>query len=115
MTALLHYWVLYALVHGMGWGSTLASSLGFVIAVAFNYLMHYYWTFSRGGGDGPAPHGRALARYACMITGGFLLNALTMQLLTGLLQWHYLLAQLPAYAVIITWNFILANRWVFRS
>lgn len=115
ITATLHYGVLFSLVQWAGWDSTLASSLGFVVAVSFNYFMHYHWTFSSGSEADPVPHGRALVRYACMITGGFLLNATVMYTATDLIGWHYLLAQLLAFIVVISWNFILANSWVFRS
>ena len=114
-TAMLHYGILFVLVQWAGLDSTLASSLGFVVAVSFNYFMHYYWTFSFGTDADPVPHGRALVRYACMIAGGFLLNALVMYTSTDFFAWHYLLAQLLAFAVVISWNFTLANAWVFRS
>ena len=115
ITAILHYGILYILVQWGAWDSTLASSLGFVVAVSFNYLMHYHWTFSAGADAEPVPHGRALVRYCCMITGGFLLNGLVMYAATDIVSWHYLLAQLLAFAVVISWNFTLANTWVFRS
>lgn len=115
LTAALHYGVLYALVQWAALDSVVASSLGFAVAVGFNYLMHYHWTFAVGAHAEPIPHGRALARYAAMIGGGFLLNGLVMYAGTELLGWHYLLAQLLALGVVITWNFILASGWVFRS
>ena len=115
ITAILHYGILYTLVQWTGWDSTLASSLGFVVAVSFNYLMHYHWTFSAGADAEPVPHGRALVRYCCMIAGGFLLNGFVMYAATDVFTWHYLLAQLLAFAVVISWNFTLANIWVFRS
>ena len=115
ITAVLHYGVLYVLVQWASLGSTLASSLGFVVAVGFNYVMHYHWTFSAGAEADPVPHGRALWRYLCMIAGGFVLNGAIMYTATQTLAWHYLLAQLLALATVISWNFTLANGWVFRS
>lgn len=115
VTAAIHYGVLAVLVQLVYLDSTLASSLGFVIAVGFNYLMHYHWTFSAGAGAEPVPHGRALLRYVGMIGGGFCINALLMYLATEAWAWHYLLAQALALAAVVAWNFLLASRWVYRK
>jgi putative flippase GtrA len=115
LTAVIHYGVLAILVQWAGWNSTLASSLGFAMAVGFNYLMHYHWTFSAEPGIHPVPHGRALLRYALMISGGFLINGALMFTATELWTWHYLLAQALALAVVVAWNFLLASRWVYRA
>ncbi len=111
VTAGIHYGVLALLVQAWGWNSTAASSLGFAIAVGFNYLMHYHWTFSTDAA--PVPHGRALFRYACMIAGGFCINGLLMLLASEVWAWHYLLAQALALAAVVTWNYLLASRWVY--
>ncbi|TGD71722.1 GtrA family protein [Mangrovimicrobium sediminis] len=113
VTAALHYGTLYLGVAWLGQGSTAASSVGFVVAVSFNYAMHYYWTFADG--VEAAPHGRALRRYAAMVAVGFVLNALVMYLGVHGLHWHYLLAQAAALVVVVAWNFTLANAWVFRA
>lgn len=115
LTALIHYSALAVLVQLAGWNSTAASSLGFAMAVGFNYFMHYHWTFSAGPGIDPVPHGRALLRYALMIAGGFLINGVLMFTATELWAWHYLLAQALALAALVTWNFLLASRWVYRA
>lgn len=114
-TAGIHFLVLALLVQGVAWGSTLASSLGFAIAVGFNYFMHYHWTFAAGSAAQPVPHGRALLRYACMIAGGFLINALLMLASTEFWGWHYLAGQALALVAVVTWNFTLASSWVYRS
>ena len=109
-TAFIHYGLLYAGVEGLQLNVTLASSLGFVVAVIFNYLMHYSWTFTD-----PAPHGRTLRRYLLMITFGFFINALVMYVGADYLAMHYLLTQALALIVVIVWNFLLSNFWVFRA
>ena len=109
LTALLHYGMLYVGVEALHLNATLASSIGFVVAVIFNYLMHYRWTFAE-----PAPHGRTLWRYLVMISCGFLINGLVMY--AGV-QWsslHYLLTQALALVAVVLWNFVLSNVWVFR-
>ena len=109
LTAVLHYGLLYAGVEALQLHATVASSLGFVVAVIFNYLMHYSWTF-----DEPAPHGRTLRRYLLMISCGFLINGAVMY--AGV-QWaalNYLFTQALALVVVVCWNFALSNFWVFR-
>jgi len=109
LTAVLHYGLLYGGVEALQLNATLASSLGFVVAVIFNYMMHYSWTFGE-----PAPHGRTLRRYLVMITCGFLINAAVMYAGVHWLVLHYLLTQALALVVVVLWNFVLSNVWVFR-
>lgn len=115
VTALIHYGLLILATQYLLWQSTLASSLGFVVAVSFNYLMHYHWTFASGGAVEPAPHGRALGRYLAMVCVGFLINGGLMHLGAEVLGWHYLLAQALALVAVVTWNFALSNKWVYRA
>ena len=109
LTAILHYGVLYGAVELLGMGATSASSLGFLVAVIFNYLMHYSWTFAE-----PAPHGRTLRRYLVMIGCGFTINAVVMYSGENWLALHYLLLQVMAQVLVVLWNFTVSNAWVFR-
>lgn len=110
VTAVLHYGLLYAGVEGLQLDVTLASSLGFIVAVIFNYLMHYSWTFAHS-----APHGRTLGRYLVMIGCGFVINATVMYAGVQVLAFQYLLVQAAALLVLVAWNFSVSNVWVFRS
>jgi putative flippase GtrA len=110
VTALVHYGLLYAGVEALQLNVTLASSLGFVVAVIFNYLMHYSWTFEHS-----APHGRTLARYLVMIGCGFVINGAAMYSGVQLLGYAYLWVQAAALVLVIGWNFTVSNLWVFRS
>ena len=110
LTAVLHYGLLYVGVEALQLGPTLASSVGFVVAVIFNYRMHYSWTFAHS-----APHGRTLVRYLCMIGIGFAINATMMYAGAHWLAWHYLLVQALALVVVVVWNFVVSSTWVFRS
>ena len=110
LTALLQFSLLYLGVEVLQMDTTLASSAGYVVVVIFNYLMHYSWTFK-----GTAPHGRALVRYLVVIGCGFLLNAVFMYTGVSLLSVNYLLVQSLAMLIIIIWNFIMSNFWVFRD
>ncbi|HDY83660.1 MAG TPA: GtrA family protein [Halieaceae bacterium] len=109
LTAVLHYGLLYIGVEALQLNVTVASSLGFVVAVIFNYLMHYSWTF-----DEPAPHGRTLRRYLVMIGCGFLINGAVMYAGVQWVVLNYLLTQALALVVVVSWNFVMSNVWVFR-
>ena len=110
ITAVVHYGLLYVLVEYAGMQATLSSSVGFLVAVAVNYGMHYSWTFAA-----PVPHGRALTRYIVMIALGFLINGGAMQAGVEILELNYLVVQLLAFVVVIIWNFLVSSLWVFRA
>jgi len=109
-TALLQWGLLYAGVELAGIAPTPASSVGFIIVVIFNYLMHYSWTFAE-----PAPHTKTLSRYPVMISCGFLINGSIMYIGVSHFGINYLLIQAVAFVMVILWNFSLALLWVFRS
>ena len=114
LTAIIHFGILYLGVELVGLGATLASSIGFVVCVIFNYLMHYSWTFAASAGAEQVPHGQALLRYAVMITCGFALNGLIMYGGVHWLAWHYFLTQAVAAVTVVLWNILVSNLWVFR-
>ncbi len=115
LTALIHYGLLAIGVEVFDMGSTISSSIGFVVCVVFNYFMHYSWTFATGHEAQERPHGKTLARYFVMIICGFFINMSVMHLGVSLLQWHYFVVQLVAQVAVVLWNFTLANTWVFRT
>ena len=109
-TAVLHYGMLYLGVEYAGLVPTLASSIGFVVAVTFNYSMHYSWTFGE-----PAPHGRTLLRYLVMVACGFVINGGVMYVASELMDIVYLISQAVALVAVLSWNYLVASYWVFRS
>ena len=109
LTAVLHYGLLYIGVEMLRLGATVSSSLGFIVAVVFNYMMHYSWTFAE-----PAPHGQTLRRYLVMISCGFLINALVMYAGVHWLVLHYLITQALALVTVVVWNYTMSSLWVFR-
>lgn len=109
LTAVVHYGLLYLGVELGQLDAIIASSLGFVASVIFNYLMHYSWTFAQ-----PAPHGRTLRRYLVMICCGFVLNGLVMYAGVTLWSVNYLLTQAVALVLVVMWNFTVSSLWVFR-
>lgn len=86
-----------------------SSTMAFMIAITFNYFAHKLWTFqSRIVNRVTAP------KYATVIAGGMLINAMVVRIGSQQLEWHYVTVQIIAVAIIIVWNFTLFNAWVFR-
>ena len=114
ITGLVHYGLVYLGVSWLGWDSLVASSVGFVVAVSCNYLMHYGWTFAVDAHEVPPPHGATLRRYLTMVACGFVINGLVMYLSIQVLDYHYLVAQAFASVAVVLWNYFVANFWVFK-
>ena len=109
-TTLLFLSLVYVLVEYAHLHPTLASTLGCVVAICYNYTLHYLWTFASD-----APHGRVLVRYLFMNAGGVEVNAIAMHLGTSLLPLHYLVVQLLVGIVVVIWNVSVSMLWVYRE
>jgi putative flippase GtrA len=100
----------FVLVDGLGMQVTLASTLVCITAGAYNYLMHYHWTFASD-----APHGIVLIRYLLMIVGAVLINGLIVHFGVMFSTAHYLLIQLVAALTLVLWSLSVSSLWVFRQ
>ncbi len=109
-TAALYYGLLVTSVEYFALAPTLASSICYVVAVVFNYLLHYSWTYAAS-----TSHVRAGGRYLAMILTGFMVNGMVMHVGVNGLGIHYLLVQTCAVVVIAGMNFLMASLWVFRE
>ncbi len=109
-TALLYLGLTYALVEVAGLHATLASTIALAVAICYNYLLHYHWTFATD-----APHGRVLVRYLFMCVGALMVNGVIMHYGTSELSVHYMFVQLLAAVGVTTWSISLGALWVYRS
>jgi putative flippase GtrA len=108
-TAVLYYGLLFIAVELLQWPAVAASAGVYLVVIAFNYTLHYSWTFALS-----SPHTAAIKRFLLMTGCGFFINISIMYLGVVTLQLNYLLAQAIAMGVIIVWNFVLSSLWVFR-
>lgn len=108
-TALIYYALLYVLVESYSSAIIVASSIAYVVAILFNYIMHYQWTF-----NSDSPHKVAIVRFILMNTGGFFINLAIMSYGISLFSEYYLVVQAIAMAVIVVWNFIISSLWVYK-
>jgi len=104
---LLQYGLLVVLVRGAHLEPTLASSIGYALSSAVNYLLSHSFTFRS-----TSSHRRSLPRFLAIGALGLGLNALVVFTAT-MLGMHYLLAQVLATATTLAWNFLANLRWTF--
>lgn len=109
-TSLLYVLSGYALVAFAGLAPLLATSLAFLMVIIVNYVSHYHWTFESTIG-----HRIAITRFVVASAGGFILNLLFVDILTGRLRLPSLAAQVVVIVVVTAWNFCLNFLWVFAS
>lgn len=108
-TAFLYLAFVFVLVDKVGMHVTLASTLVCIVAAAYNYLMHYHWTFASD-----APHGMVMVRYLTMIAGAVLINGLIVHYGTMFSSVHYLIVQLIAAFTLVCWSLSVSSLWVFK-
>jgi putative flippase GtrA len=109
-SAVIYFLLLYLGVDLLQIDATLASSITYLVVIAYNYLMHYSWTYKA-----TAPHASALRRFVLMNLVGFCLNAAIMFGGVTLLGLNYLLIQTLAIGVVVAWNYCMYSLWVFRG
>lgn len=106
----LHYAVLILLVRLEWLAPTWASALGFGVSAVLNYLLNRRLTFSSS-----RAHRSAAPRFVGVAASGLMINTALLALLNGVLEWHYLLAQVLATGATLMWNFILHKIWTFAG
>jgi putative flippase GtrA len=105
----IQYVGLIALVEMADVRPTIASSMAFTVSALFNYLANRRLTFRSG-----RPHRQAAPRFVLMVALGLAVNFCVIWLLLRL-QWHYLIGQIIATAIVLILNFALARAWVFSG
>ena len=104
------YAVLMVLVEFYELGAVFASIMGYLAGAGVNYILNYRFTFGS-----TQLHQAAIPRFIAVMAVGAVLNALIMHLAINWLSVHYLLAQLIAVAVVLTWSFTLNRLWAFAQ
>ena|SRR5215469_14519805 len=85
-----------------------ASGIGFVVSATVNYYLNHRLTFRSS-----RPHLSAASRFIVVAGVGLLLNVAAMELLTVRWRVPYLLGQITATALVITWAFCGSAFWTF--
>jgi putative flippase GtrA len=107
---IVHYTTLTFLVESIHAGPVISSGIGAVLGAITNYFLNYYYTFNSS-----ARHHHALPKFLLIAGIGLILNTAVMGLCTGILMFHYLVAQLLATALVLLWTFSANRIWTFRQ
>lgn len=106
--ALCHFSVLILLVEFTTVNATLATMIGFCLAVLVNYTMQFHWTFELSG-----PHSRILTRYVITTFAMLGVNTIIFWMLNAKLDIMYVLAQVIATGVVTIMNFLINKHFIF--
>jgi putative flippase GtrA len=110
LAAAVHFLVLVALVEKVELDPTLASAIGFCMAIFVNYTMQYHWTFQSVGS-----HKTIFTRYVVVT---FMMLGVNTVIFWGLyekLGLMYLLAQAIATGTVMLLNFTINKNYTFVS
>lgn len=110
MAALLHFAILILLVERFKIDPTISTAAGFCLAVTFNYLAQYYWTFKPTGS-----HKRFIFRFLMVTIITFFINTGLFWFLTEYQKFPYILSQVFATGSVFLINFIINRHFTFKS
>lgn len=105
-----HYAVLWILANYGGVDPVLGSAIGAAVGAGTNYFLNYHWTFGS-----QLPHSRTLPRFITIAVLSLVLNTWVMALLVSNGELHYLLAQVIATLVCLTFNYFASRFWAFQE
>ena len=108
VAAIVHYGLLIGLVEWAGFAAVPATLAGYIAGGLVSYLLNRAFTY-----EAVRTHLDAGWRFAVVATVGFGLTWLLMALLTGLIGWHYLPAQLVTTGIVLIWSFLAHKYWSF--
>lgn len=105
---LAHFVTLVLLVETGAAGPVASTVAGSAVGAALNYLLNRRYTFRS-----ERAHRDAGPRFALVALATGILNAMLVHLGTGLLELHYLLAQICVTLITLLANYGLNARWTF--
>lgn len=93
------------------WQKYMSNSLGFGVAVCFNYLLNRYWTF-----DSSNPRmGEEFVIFLLISLAGLFLNNLLLWIFHGKMRIRFYYAKLLAIGITAVWNFLCNYYITFSS
>ena len=104
-----HYLLLIGLVEGAGADPVAGSVAGFCLGALVNYAMSHRFVFRSD-----RAHHEALPRFFAVALSGLAWNTLLMSLLTHVLGWPYLIAQILTTGLLVLWHYAVNALWTFR-
>lgn len=93
-----------------GTDAVTASVIGYALGLLVNYFLNYRYTFTSS-----EKHTVVLPKFLSVMAISMMINALVMYALVHGLEVNYLLAQLIAVLIVMTWSFTANRVWVFAE
>ena len=110
MAVLIHFATLILLVERFKIDATISTSIGFCLAVIFNYLAQYYWTFKPTGS-----HKRFILRFLGVTIITLNINTGLFWFLTEYQKFPYIISQVFASGAVFLLNFTINHHFTFKS
>jgi putative flippase GtrA len=105
-----HYSLLIFLVQAVHFNPVPATTAGFALGALINYILNYRITFNSS-----KRHREALIKFLSVALVGALINGVLMNAGMELFDLHYVIIQMLATGVVVTFNFIANKYWTFAS
>ncbi|MFZ2028777.1 MAG: GtrA family protein [Vitreimonas sp.] len=107
LATVIHYSLLFSLVHGADVEPIVATTIGYAVSLIFSYILNRRFTFHVAG-----PVAASFAKFAVIYGVGLVLNAWIVDALA--VDDSVLAAQLVASTVVLFWNYLGARFVAFR-
>jgi putative flippase GtrA len=110
VAAVAHFGLLIILVEWTNTNPTLASAIGFCIAIFVNYTLLYHYTFKAVGS-----HSVMFTRYVIVTVAMLGVNTTIFWILNEQQDVPYLMAQVVATGIVVMLNFNINRLYTFKS
>ena len=110
LATIVHYAILIYLVEMVNVNPTISTTIGFLAAVAVNYPLQYYWTFSS-----KTRHDLAFLRYTIVTLMTMLVNITIFWVLVEVLHYWYFMSQVVATFFVIVINYFINSKYTFNA
>jgi putative flippase GtrA len=108
LTACLYILLLFLSVETAGLAPFVGAAIAYILAIGFNYFMHYIWTYRT-----KLPHRVTARRYIAMIVVMLAVNVAATAILPPLLNISYGYVQILLMAAAAAATFVTLTKWVF--
>lgn len=110
IATIVHYVLLITLVELLQINTIVASSAGFIAGAITGFNLNKYLVFNQ-----TKPSKFAYGKYLFLAATNSLINIILLWILTSILTFHYLLAQIIITIAMVIYNFICCKNWIFSK
>lgn len=110
VATLCHMCTLIILVEFFNHQPLVASTIGFILAVIVSYILNCRFTFIVSGN-----HVLLFSKYLIVCLTGLAINTSIMFLTVEILNWWYIMGQIPTLIIVPITNFTLNKYWTFGN